>query len=267
MLGESPVWDPSKRALYWVDIKGLKLHRFTPATKERSSWCTNEPIGCIDVPDPSGKLLAATRSGFAWLLPRDDGRILRLPIISPKVEICPGDRFNDGKRAPDGSFWAGTMDDAEKADTGAWWRLNPATGQATRIDVGYRVTNGPAFDITRERVYVTDSARKTVFVGDFHPASVASLKNKRKFLQFGEADGSPDGMQVFSDGSLWVAFWDGACLRRFSPDGEFIQQIDLPVRRPTSLAFAPEIDAVFVTSAAIGLNREVEGSLLRFNLV
>lgn len=263
-LGEGPVWTGEEQALYWLDIKGLALHRYAPVTNERQSWRVDEPVGCIDGPDEEGRFLAATRSGFALLTRRETGWVERTPLASPEAEALPGNRFNDGKRAPDGSFWAGSMDDAEAADTGSWWRFDPKTQQATCLETGYRVTNGPAFDASRNRVYLTDSARQTVFVADWLPG--AGFENKRVFAQFGQGAGYPDGMQVHADGSLWIAFWDGACLRRFSPEGALIQTIALPVRRPTSLAFAPELSSVFVTSAAIGLQGADEGALLRLSL-
>lgn len=263
-LGEGPVWDPQSRAIYWVDIKGLTLHRFTPDSGQQSTWRADEAIGCITAPDAQGRLLAATRSGFAWLYAQSDGALKRVPLASPEAQSLPGNRFNDGKLAPDGSFWAGSMDDAEAADTGAWWRFDPKTQQTTCLETGYRVTNGPAFDTARNRVYLTDSARQIVFAADWIPGG--GFESKRVFAQFKDGEGYPDGMQVDVDGSLWIAFWDGACLRRFSPDGALIQTIALPVRRPTSLAFAPERSSVFVTSAAIGVDGADEGALLRLSL-
>ena len=32
LLGESPFWHPDEAALYWCDIPGRALHRWTPAT-------------------------------------------------------------------------------------------------------------------------------------------------------------------------------------------------------------------------------------------
>ncbi|WP_420434300.1 SMP-30/gluconolactonase/LRE family protein [Hyphobacterium sp.] len=264
ILGEGPVWCSRGQSVYWVDIKGLALHRYTPETGARDSWQADEAIGCIDVPGADGSLLAATRSGFAQLVPKGDGTVERRALASPERRDYPGNRFNDGKRAPDGSFWAGTMDDAEKADSGAWWRLDPESGAATCLERGYRVTNGPAFDVARRRVYLTDSARQTVFMADW--ISGGGFDDKQVFAHIGDGDGYPDGMQVHADGSLWIAFWDGACLRRFAPDGTLVQTIDLPVQRPTSLAFAPELNSVFVTSASIGLEGEGEGALLRLDL-
>lgn len=260
ILGEGPVWDPRAAALYWVDIKACRLHRFTPSTGAKESWTSAEPVGCIAAPAPDGTMLAATRSGFASLKPGRDGRVARTALCSPEAGRFPANRFNDGKIAPDGSFWAGTMDDAEQADTGGWWRFDPRTGTADLLETGYRVTNGPAFDAERGRVYLTDSARQTVFAADWIKGG--GFENKRVFLQFNDGDGYPDGMQVFADGSLWIAFWDGACLRQVSPDGDILSVVPLPMKRPTSLAFAPELKRIFVTSAAIGLKADgIEGSL------
>lgn len=30
VLGESPVWEPHDKVLYWVDISGQDIHRFDP---------------------------------------------------------------------------------------------------------------------------------------------------------------------------------------------------------------------------------------------
>jgi len=264
ILGEGPVWAQGEEALYFVDIKGQRLHRYAPRTGDRTSWVADEPIGCVAPPDASGMLLAATRSGFAWLQPAADGTLARKPAASPEAATLPGNRFNDGKLAPDGSFWAGTLDESEQVACGAWWRFDPATLATVQLDTGYMVTNGPAFDFERSRVYLTDSARQCVFVADW--IAGAGFKNKRIFAQFGQGDGYPDGMQVHADGSLWIAFWDGACLRRLAPDGTLVQTITLPVTRPTSLAFTSDFARAFVTSASIDLEGPREGALLSFQI-
>ncbi|MCC5995788.1 MAG: SMP-30/gluconolactonase/LRE family protein [Oceanicaulis sp.] len=249
ILGEGPVWDG--RAVWWTDIKAPALHRYEPRTGAKTSWTAPEPVGSFLI-EPDGRLLAAMKSGFARLaLDPDGGGIVIEPVCQPEADI-PGNRFNDGKRAPDGSFWAGSMDDAESAASGAWWRLD-ADGTARRLETGYRVTNGPAFDAARGRVYLTDSARQTVFVADLTDNG-AGFSNKRVFVQFGAGDGYPDGMEIDGEGCLWIAFWDGSRLSRFDPDGRLMGHLSMPVSRPTSLAFAD--DAIFVTSASIGLEDE-----------
>ena len=63
-------------------------------------------------------------------------------------------------------------------------------------------------------------------------------------------------MTTDQDGCLWVAFWDGWCVRRLSPDGRTIGVIELPVQRPTSCTFGgAQLDQLFITSATTGLDR------------
>src|SRR3546814_14674399 len=62
-------------------------------------------------------------------------------------------------------------------------------------------------------------------------------------------------MTIDAAGDLWVAFWDGWCLRRFSPDGSCRETLQVPFQRPTSCAFAgPQLDRLVITSARTGLS-------------
>jgi D-xylonolactonase len=50
-LGESALWSSSGQSLYWVDILGKQLHRFTPGNNQqsesRASWHFNDEISAI----------------------------------------------------------------------------------------------------------------------------------------------------------------------------------------------------------------------------
>jgi len=120
------------------------------------------------------------------------------------------------------------------------------------IDENYRVTNGPAFSPDGRRLYHNDSARQVTYVFDMDEDGNAA--NRREFARYGDGDGFPDGMTVDVEGCLWIAFWDGWCLRRLSPDGRRIGEVRLPVQRPTSCVFGGErLDRLFISSARIGL--------------
>ena len=47
VLGEGPVWDESRKKLFFVDIMGKKINSFDPITKEFDSIETENPVGCI----------------------------------------------------------------------------------------------------------------------------------------------------------------------------------------------------------------------------
>jgi sugar lactone lactonase YvrE len=245
VLGEGPVWVEREAALYWLDIKGLKIFRLGEDGR-RSGWPTPLRVGSI-APRAGGGFIAGTEHGIAEIeleAPRFD--IVR----NPEADL-PHNRFNDGKVDRGGRFWAGTMDDKERDATGTLYRVDPDL-TVSAVDSGYRVTNGPAFSPSGDRMYHNDSARRVTYVFDFEDG-IAS--NRREFLRFGHGEGHPDGMTVDAEGCLWIAFWDGWCVRRYSPSADLLQVIEMPVARPTSCAFGgSELDCLFITSASIGLD-------------
>ncbi len=245
MLGEGPVWVKREGALYWVDIKGSKIFRLGEGGAS-SCWDTPARVGSL-APREHGGFVAGTDEGF-YFIDLDTGRFE--PIVHPE-EHRPANRFNDGKVDRSGRFWAGTMDDTEREAAGSLYRLDDDLSW-TRIDEGYRVTNGPAFSPDGRRMYHNDSARRVTYVFDMDDEGEPS--NRREFARYGEGDGFPDGMTVDAEGGLWIAFWDGWCLRRLSPEGERIAELSVPVQRPTSCAFGGErLETLFITSARIGL--------------
>jgi len=247
VLGEGPVWVEREQALYWVDIKGRKIFRLDKSGELRG-WSTPFRVGSI-VPRKSGGFIAGTDEGIAALDPHAG----RFEIVARPEEQLPGNRFNDGKVDRRGRFWAGTMDDEEKAASGTLYCFDEAMNWAA-VDEGYRVTNGPAFSPSGELMYHNDSARRVTYVFDLEAGNAV---NRRVLLQFGDGQGFPDGMTVDSEGCLWIAFWDGGCVRRYSGEGEWLETIEMPVSRPTSCAFGgPDFDRLYVTSATTGLSAE-----------
>jgi len=249
VLGEGPVWDPRDGGLYWVDIKGYRIFRRDVESGEVTQWETPFRVGSL-APRAGGGFIAGTDKGIAHVDPSAG----RFEILHDPEPERVNNRFNDGKLDREGRFWAGTMDDTEAEATGALYRLNPDLG-TTRIFDDYKVTNGPAFSPDGRRMYHNDSARQITYVVDVDANGEAT--SRRTFLQFGEGEGYPDGMTVDAEGCLWIAFWDGWCLRRFSPEGACIGTLRVPAQKPTSCAFAgPNLDQLFITSASVGLEAD-----------
>ena len=244
VLGEGPVWVAREQALYWVDINASKIFRLKG--DEVSSWDTPVRVGSL-APRAGGGFVAGTDQGI-FFIDLDHGRYE--PVANPEAHR-PGNRFNDGKVDRSGRFWAGTMDDQEREAAGTLYRLD-TDRTCTPIDDGYRITNGPAFSPDGRRMYHSDTARQVTYVFDLDEAGNAA--NRREFARYNRADGFPDGMTVDAEGCLWIAFWDGWCLRRFSPEAVLLQTVDVPAQQVTSCAFGGEgLRTLFVTSARRGL--------------
>src|SRR3546814_10051849 len=84
--------------------------------------------------------------------------------------------------------------------------------------------------------------------------TAGTLAGGRLFHQFEHGNGRPDGGAVDAEGCYWSALWDGWRVVRFSPAGELLQTVELPVQRPTMIAFGgPDLKTEFVTSAGKNL--------------
>lgn len=241
ILGEGPCWVAREQNLIWTDIHQPCLFRWNEAEGVTRLPMT-EPI-CSIVPRASGGYFGAGYNGLLAI----DANLVATPVGNPEADLS-GNRFNDGKVDRAGRFWAGTMDRSEVERSGSLYRVDPDLSWST-IDTGYRVTNGPAFSVDGWTMYHTDSAMQHVyrFAIDAH----GNATGREIFLQFEPDDGYPDGMTIDAEDCLWIAFWDGWCIRRFSPDGDLLAEIPVPVARPTSVAFGgTQFDQIFISSAS-----------------
>lgn len=250
VLGEGPLWVARENAVYWVDIKGLALHRLSLRDDAHTTWSMPEMLGWIVERRAGPGFIAGFKSGFARLF-LDPLRIE--PIASPERHL-PDSRMNDASVDRCGRIWAGTMDDRERAATGCLYRLD-AEGDLTVHDTGYVVSNGPAFSPDHAVLYHTDTTRRVIFRFPLSPDG--TLGRREEFVVFPEEWGFPDGMATDDEGGIWVAHWGGARLSRFLPDGHVERVIRLPVSQVTSCCFAGDgLERMFVTSASIGRDDE-----------
>jgi sugar lactone lactonase YvrE len=252
LLGEGPVWSSAEQALYFVDIKARFVHRVKTDNLESTTWVSPYQIGCI-APRASGGWICAHQRGLAFLDLSLRGKVSLDPIAAPESHL-PANRFNDGKCDPRGRFWAGTMDDSEKTSNGSFYCLN-AEKTLTAMDTNYAVTNGPAFSLDGRTVYTNDSAKRLTYAFDVRDDG--ALTNKRVWREHEKPGGYPDGMTTDAEGCLWIAFWGGARVARFDPEGKQMREIKFPAKQTTAVAFGGRnLDRLYVTSAAVGLSEE-----------
>ncbi|MFK4688041.1 SMP-30/gluconolactonase/LRE family protein [Streptomyces pristinaespiralis] len=255
LLGEGPTWDPAAERLLWVDILRSRVHTYDPATGRRTVMATGQHVGAAK-PRAGGGLVVNLRDGVG--LYDSDGAfrwLHRDPVA--------GRRANDAAVAPDGSLWTGTMRYDEAPGGGTLTRTAP-DGTATTVLADVTVSNGTGWSPDGRRVYYIDSPTRRIDVFDLRPGDPLPV-NRRPLAVVEDGAGYPDGLTVDADGCVWVALWDGAAVRRYTPEGALDRVVELPVRRPTSCAFGGAgLTDLYVTSARKGqaAPHPLSGSLL-----
>ncbi len=240
-LGEGPVWSARDRCVWFVDIKGRKLHRYGVDQGSRDSWDAPDQIG-FALPAADGSLVCGVRGG----LHRFDPATGTFTLVKPVETDRPQNRLNDGFVGPSGDLWFGSMDDSEATVSGALYRCRD--GVVTRHDDGYRVTNGPALSPDGRTLYHHDTTERRIYAFD-HVEGF--LTRKRLFAE--TADGFADGPSVDAEGVLHVGLFNGWGIARFSPQGERIGTIRLPVQTVTKAAFGDDdLRTLYCTTAWLG---------------
>ncbi len=260
---ETPLWDASRSCVDFIDgVTGELLS--VPVARAAS----DDPT----MPTPSRRRVAA-ELGFARAT-HDSDRLLcgigtRLGLI-PRDGIAlatqwqaAGDertlRFNDSGCDPQGRLWTGTMCRRGADPLGTLYRL--ADGVLTPMADGFRIPNGFAFDRAGSTLYVADSPLRVIHA--FSLGADGVPRSRREFFTCADpACGFPDGMATDAEDHLWVAFYEGGCVRRLRPDGSVERTVPLPARLVTACAFGgADLRTLYITAdgSLFALQTEVAG--------
>jgi sugar lactone lactonase YvrE len=243
-LGEGPIWMPSEQAVWFVDIKQGRLHRFTPATGAGETFEVGGRPSFVVATDRGGLLVG---SGHA-LIRYEGGRAVETVAT---IDMPPRNRTNDATVDGQGRLWFGTMDDDEQHPHGRVYRFD---GTIREMGGECCITNGPAVSPDGRFLYHVDTIAGLIWR---FPLDGERLADGEVLTRIDPADGHPDGVNVDAEGCIWVALWGGWGVRRYSPEGELLATIAFPCAQVTKVTFGgPDLRTVYATTASIGLSPE-----------
>ncbi len=246
ILGEGPVWVAREAALWFVDIKSHRVHRFDPATGDARVWAAPGQVGWI-LPTSDGLFAAGLQSGVHRFDPADGSFTL---IHSPEAHL-PGNRQNDATVTPDGAIWFGSMDDAEEDASGRFYRLH----QGECHDSGLppvSITNGPAASPDGRILYHTDTLGKRIWRTEIDGSAIGET---RLFAEIEDGAGYPDGPTVDAEGCVWTGLFAGWAARRYDPEGALMREVRFSVANITKIAFGgDDLRTAYATTARKGLD-------------
>jgi sugar lactone lactonase YvrE len=255
-VGENPIWNSVQNCLYWTDISGGKIFRYSPISETCEIVYQGTSVGGFTLQEDNSLLLFLEHGGIARY---NDGKIEYL-VESLEEEFST--RFNDVIADPEGRVFCGTLPTTNRK--GRLYRLE-VNGTITKVLEGITCSNGMAFSPDLQYLYYTDSYAYEIY--EFrYTRLTGELCSKRTFIKGRDKDGYPDGLVRDEEGYFWSARWGSGCVIRYTPDGVESGRLELPVKLVTSLAFGgPNMNELYVTTASDQNNVGGEnGALFRF---
>jgi len=248
-LGEGPVWVGREDALWFVDIKAPRIHRFEPISGDLQSWDAPSQVGWV-LPEQGGGFIVGMQRGVERFDPATGGFT---PLHAPEAHL-PGNRLNDATTDGRGRILFGSMDDSEGDLTGRVYVLDESGVADTGLPP-VSITNGPAVSPDGRTLYHTDTLGKVIHAVEINDDG--SLGAMRVFATIEEGAGYPDGPVVDSEGCVWTGMFFGWGVRRYAPDGTLLETVKLPVSNVTKIAFGgPDLKTAYVTTARKGLDAD-----------
>ena len=252
-LGESPVWCPVDRRLYWLDIKGQSISWLAPATGEYKQVPVDEQPGSLVLREQGG-MVVAFYGGFRFFDP-ETGAVETIHEVETDQ---PESRMNDGRCDRQGRFWAGSMDDTMTGrPLGSLYRLDHDLS-LQKTETGIVVSNSIAFSPEGETMYYADLDQDVIWGYDLDTASGAksptSVSSSGPVLRPASPTAPPSMPRATSGTRAGTA---GA-----SPASRPTARWTAPSRCPSSrsparCSAAPDLDVLYVTGARVNLSDDV----------
>jgi D-xylono/L-arabinono-1,4-lactonase len=240
ITGENPLWNEREGRIYWEDIESGRLFRADHATLEHECFYQGGVVGGFTFQE-DGTLLLFEVDRIASLDPASGQRVVLTEGIDGDMR-----RFNDVIADPGGRVFAGTIGRTD--ETGGLYRVD-VDGSIRLLWKGTGCANGMGFTRDLRSFYWTCSTTRILYVCDYD-AEHGEVRNRRPFYEAPESEGTPDGLSVDAENTLWSARWGGSAVLRISPEARVTGRVTLPVPRVSSVAFGgPQLDTLYITTA------------------
>ena len=233
--------------VYWVDILNNRALWRDLVSGESGEIETSENVSFV-LPRSNEGLILGTANGPESL--DSFGTLQRLPgreEADGSADPIPM-RWNDAKVGPCGEIWLGTSAYGAQTLRIGLHKLDASGKSIKRVLSGMKLSNGMDWSPDEKIFYLIDTAELTLYFFDYEAGEISNQQVAMKFDP--HSNEYPDGMSVDSEGTLWIAFWNGGCVRRYSSNFELLETISLPVRFVSSCAFAgPDLSTLVITTS------------------
>jgi gluconolactonase len=235
---EGPVYAPASRSLIWSDIPNDRRMRWDETTGMTGVFQSNGGNYTNgSTMDRQGRIVCCEHGKRRVVRTEHDGSTT---VLADRYR---GDRFNspnDVVVRSDGSVWFtdpayGIESDYEgfeaeaEVDGEHVYRLDPGSGECTRVADDFVCPNGLAFSLDESKLYIADSGGTRYASGENH-IRVFDVSPDGKLsggTMFAECtNGFFDGFRLDNKGRLWSSAADG--VHCYDPDSTLIGKVFVP---------------------------------------
>ncbi|MEI9998439.1 MAG: SMP-30/gluconolactonase/LRE family protein [Verrucomicrobiota bacterium] len=234
-------WDDRDDSLWWTDVEGGTIYRLNPGTRIQSAIYEGPTVGAF-----------LPQEDHTWLLFRD--KDVALLDFERHAQVVPlldnvrfdGDRFNETIADASGRVLAGTVRHGRPNGAGIY-RLDPG-GTLAKVLGGTGHATGMAWNAAGDALYWTCGTTKTICRCRYD-AKKGALTNRQVFHECLPEEGTPAGLAIDAEGTLWSARRDAGVILKIGENRRLMGQVTIPARHVTSLAFGgPDRRTVFVSA-------------------
>jgi gluconolactonase len=255
-LIEGPVWD-AKQGLYYSDAQYGGVYRLSLAGEVSTVIPHRRGIGGMALHQEGGLVVSGRNVAFKSL----DGTRTVVLLDNDVTPDAVG--FNDLTTDAVGRIYVGSLAFRVLAgDTPKPGHLHviDLDGRVRTISDGVMLTNGLGVAPDGTRLYHCDARAEIIREYDIHDDG--SVSAWRVFARV--EGGTPDGMAIAADGSVWVALAHGGSVVVFEPDGAERLRLTVPLPMVTSVCFGgDDLRDLYVVTGSRGGPSERCGTVYR----
>lgn len=242
ILGEGPLWHPTRNELFWFDIMAKKLHR------KGESWQFDEHVSAAGWVDDDTLVIATSSALLKFTI--STGESTHLIDLEADNSVT---RCNDGRADNHGGFWIGTMGLEAEAGAGSIYRFYK--GELRLLYPNLTIPNSICFSPDGTLAYYADTRDGCIMRQDLD-AEGWPTGAPVKWLDLTGEGLNPDGSDVDAKGNVWNAQWGAGRVACYAPDGTFVKAYDFPAAQTTCPAFGgDDLTTLLCTSASAGLDQ------------
>jgi L-arabinonolactonase len=222
-------WDDRDDSLWWTDLEGGALYRFALETRIQSAVYEGPNVGAFIAQEDQTWLLFRAKD-IALLDFERHAQVVTL-VENARVD---GDRFNEAIADATGRVLVGTIRKGRPNGAGIY-RMDPSRSLG-KVLGGSGESNGMALSASGEVLYWTCGTTRTICRCKYD-VKRGTLSNRQVFHECLPEEGTPTGLALGVEGTLWSARRDAGVILKIGENRRLMGQVTLPARHVTSLAF------------------------------